>query len=198
MNMTEDPELKGKIQRIATLVEQLENSGDPHSRALTKELLESMMALHGAGLERILELASGSGEAGQSLIRQCARDELVSSLLLLYGLHPDDLRTRVNNALDKNKSFLQSHAAHAELLSIDDQGAVRVQLHHKPNGGCGSSAASVRSTLEAALQDAAPDASAILVQETGAEVAGFVSITQLQNGQPLAVPLSANPGQGSH
>ena len=116
----------------------------------------------------------------------------MSSLLLLYGLHPDDLRTRVEHALEKNKSCLESHAARAELISISNDGAVRVRLHHKPNGGCSSAANSLGSTLETVLQEAAPDATAIVVEETGAGVAGFVPVGQLQNGQPLSTSLVGN------
>ena len=119
------------------------------------------------------------------IIGKCGRDELVSSLLLLYGLHPDDLTTRVTSALAKSQSSLESHAARAELISIQDDGTVTVRLHLKPNGGCGSTAASVKLTLEAALQNAAPDAPSIVVEETGAAPAGFVSVAQLTSGQAL-------------
>jgi Fe-S cluster biogenesis protein NfuA len=184
--MTRDTALQKRMQRIAAIVEQLELAADPNARALAKELLESLMALHGAGLERILELARDAGEAGQTIIGKCGRDELVSSLLLLYGLHPDDLTTRVTSALEKSQSSLEAHAARAELISIQDDGTVTVRLHLKPNGGCGSTAASVKSTLEAALQNAAPDALSIIVEETGAAPAGFVSVAQLTSGQALA------------
>ena len=195
--MAQENELKGQIQRIATLVEQVESSADPHSRALVKDLLESIMALHGAGLERILEIAANSGAAGENLIQQCGHDDLVSSLLLLYGLHPDDLRTRIERALAKTKQFLDSHSAHAELVSVAAEGTVRVRLNLKPNGGCGSTTASIRSTLEAALQDAAPDAAAIVVEETGTTLAGFVPVGQLQNRQPLSASLLTNPARGN-
>jgi Fe-S cluster biogenesis protein NfuA len=190
--MAAETERKAQIQRIASLVERLESCGDPSLRALARELVESIMALHGAGLERILEIAASSGEVGEQLIQQCGCDELVSSLLLLYGLHPDDLRTRVEHALEKSNAFLESHAAHAELMSISNDGAVRVHLHHKPNGGCGSAWGSLRATLETALQDAAPEALAIIVDETGTGVAGFVPLGQLQNGQTLSDSLSGS------
>jgi hypothetical protein len=102
--MAPETALQKQIQRIGAMVEQLESTTDPHLRALAKELLESLMALHGAGLERILELASRAGEAGNAIIRDCGRDELVSSLLLLYGLHPDDLQTRVDAGPPLRKS----------------------------------------------------------------------------------------------
>ena len=190
--MAEETERKAQIQGIASLVEQLESCGDPNLCALARELVESIMALHGAGLERMLEMAASSGEPGEKLIEQCGRDELVSSLLLLYGLHPDDLRTRVECALEKSKVLLESHAAEVELISISDDGAVSVRLHHKQNGGCGSAAGSLRSTLESALQDAAPDATAIVVEEMGVVLAGFVPIGQLQNSQPLSVSVLGN------
>jgi Fe-S cluster biogenesis protein NfuA len=185
--MAEDKELQKRMQRIGEVVEQLESTIDPNARAMAKELLESLMALHGAALERILELASEAGEAGDTIIRKCGRDELVSSLLLLYGLHPEDLRTRVNRTLEKSKGYLESHAGSAELVSIGEDGTVTVRLAVKANG-CGSTVASVKSTLEAAIQDAAPDATSIVVEETGAGPtrSGFVSVAQLESGQAMA------------
>ncbi len=185
--MAQSKELQKRMQRIGEIVEQLESTADPHARAMAKELLESLMALHGAALERILELASEAGESGKDVIRKCGRDELVSSLLLLYGLHPEDLRTRVTRAMEKSKGYLESHASSAELVSIGGDGKVTVRLTAKANG-CGSTAASVKSTLEATIQDAAPDASSIFVEETGAGLtrSGFVSVAQLESGQAIA------------
>lgn len=181
--MTQDAAFRKRIQRIGEVVEQLELAADPHARTMAKELLESLMALHGAALERILELASQDGESGQMLIGKCGRDELVSSVLLLYGLHPEDLRTRVVHALEKSRSFLDSHTASAELISIGEDGTVRVRLEVK-SSGCGSSASLVKPTLEASIQDAAPDAASIVVEETGEALmrSGFVSVTQLASG----------------
>src|SRR5580704_17854525 len=93
--MAQDAAFQKQIQHIGELVEHLEAGSDPSARALAKEVLESLMALHGAALERILEIASEAGERGDAIIRECAVDELVSSVLLLYGLHPEGLQTRV-------------------------------------------------------------------------------------------------------
>jgi Fe-S cluster biogenesis protein NfuA len=186
--MAPDAALQKRIQRIGEIVEQLDSTADPNARDMAKELLESLMALHGAALERILELASHAGEAGETIIRKCGSDELVSSVLLLYGLHPEDLRSRVARALEKSRSYLESHAATAELVSVSDEGKVNVRLHLKSNG-CGSSAASVKSTLEAAIQNAAPDATSFVVEvsETGLTRSGFVSVEQLASGMAMAV-----------
>jgi Fe-S cluster biogenesis protein NfuA len=142
------------------------------------------------GLERILDLVAEAGETGEKIIRKCGRDEVVSGLLLLYGLHPEDLHSRVMYALAKTQPFLQSHSASAELVSIDDRGKVSVRVHLKV-GGCGSTAATVKSTLESAIQDAAPDATSIVVEDPAAALkqTGFVSLAQLQSSGAVA-PLS--------
>jgi Fe-S cluster biogenesis protein NfuA len=97
------------------------------------------------------------------------------------------MRTRVSAALEKSRGFLDLHSAQAELASISEDGAVTLRLHLKP-GGCGSTAATVKATLESAIQDAAPDAASILVQEAdnGAPRSGFVSVAQLANSQSMA------------
>ena len=195
--MARDTELQKKMQRIGEIVERLESATDPSVRAMAKELVESLMALHGAGLERILELTAEAGETGENIVRKCGRDELVSSLLLLYGLHPDDIPTRVANALEKTRPFLQSHSASAELISIGEDGRVAVRVHLKA-GGCGSTAATVKATVEAAIQDAAPDATSITVEDPAATLSqtGFVSLAQLQNSGSM-VALSGGRVEGS-
>ncbi|MGA7853442.1 MAG: NifU family protein [Candidatus Acidiferrales bacterium] len=195
--MAHDTDLQRKMQRIGEMVERLESATDPSVRAMARELVESLMALHGAGLERILELAAEAGEPGNGIIRKCGRDELVSSLLLLYGLHPDDMPTRVEQALEKTRPFLQSHSASAELVSIGDEGKVSVRLHLKA-GGCGSTAATVKATLEAAIQDAAPDATSVVVEDPAAALSqtGFVSLAQLQNSGSVAT-VSGGHAEGS-
>jgi Fe-S cluster biogenesis protein NfuA len=197
--MAQDAAFQKQIQQIGEMVERLESTADPNARAAAKELLASLMALNGAALERILGLASEAGEAGRSLIGKWGRDDLVGSVLLLYGLHPEDLQARVTRALDKTRGYLESHAAHAELISVGQDGVVTLRLHVKANGGCGSAAASVKAHLEVAVQDAAPDATSIVVQETGAALtqSGFVSVAQLTGGQAKAGLPAAAPGQRS-
>lgn len=188
--MAQDTELQKKMQRIGEMVERLESAADPNARAMARELVESLMALHGAGLARILDLMAEAGEMGEKIIRKCGRDEVVSGLLLLYGLHPEDLHSRVMYALAKTQPFLHSHSASAELVSIDDYGKVSVRVHLKV-GSCGSTAATVKSTLESAIQDAAPDATSIVVEHPAAALkqTGFVSLAQLQSSGAVA-PLS--------
>jgi Fe-S cluster biogenesis protein NfuA len=195
--MTLDTAIQQQMQRIGEIVEQLESNADPSTRAMAKELVEALMAMHGAALQQILELAADAGEPGETFIRKCGRDDLISSVLLLYGLHPENLRSRVTYALEKTRNALRAQSASAELLSVSDDGAVTVRLEVKSTG-CGSSAASVKATLEAALYNAAPDAMSIVINETDAAFSGsgFVSVSQLQSAQAMTATAGAPSRQG--
>jgi Fe-S cluster biogenesis protein NfuA len=195
--MTLDTAIQQHMQRIGEIVEQLESNADPSTRAMAKDLVEALMAMHGAALQQILELAADAGEPGETFIRKCGRDDLISSVLLLYGLHPENLRSRVTYALEKTRNALRAQSASAELLSVSDDGAVTVRLEVKSTG-CGSSAASVKATLEAALYNAAPDAMSIVINETDAAFSGsgFVSVSQLQSAQAMTATAGAPSRQG--
>ena len=120
------------------------------------------MDLNGAGLDRMLDMIRRAGEPARGLIDQFARDELIGSLLLLYGLHPVDLETRVRAALEKTRPYLRSHGGNVELVSVDESGAVRLRLQGSCHG-CPSSAMTLKLAIEQAIHDAAPDVTAISV-----------------------------------
>jgi Fe-S cluster biogenesis protein NfuA len=186
--MGQDIAFQKRIQRIGEIVEQLSISADPNTSAMTRELLESMMALHSSGLERMLEIAHETDEAGKVIIEKCGRDPLVSSLLILYGLHPEDLQSRVINAVESLGDYLHSHGAHVEITSNGDDGNVALRVHIR-TGGCSSTAAGVKSSVEVALQEAAPDARSVIVELTGDSEtqSGFVPLAELQNAPSLEV-----------
>ncbi len=52
------------MQRIGELVQEIESIGDPAARAAAKDLVQSLMDLHGAALEKALEIVAGAGEPG--------------------------------------------------------------------------------------------------------------------------------------
>ena len=102
-------------------------------------------------------------------IRRLAGDGLVSSLLVLHGLHPDDIETRVIHALGKTHG-------NAELLGVVE-GVVRVRL---TGSGCG-----LRDGVETALREAVPDAVEIIVEES-LPTNNFVPLSSLGNTVQIA------------
>ena len=147
------------MARIEELVGKVETLADPNARATARELIQALVELHGSGIERMLEVIVDANDAGLPLIDELAGDDIVASLLLLHGLHPLDLETRVIQALDNVRPFLQSHGGNVELLAVD-QGIVRLRLDGSCNG-CASSAQTLKLAIEEAIYDAAPDVSAL-------------------------------------
>jgi len=173
------PDFQQRLASIEELVHQIEAAADPALRSTAQELVQTVMDLHGAALERMIELTRGMGDAGENLIQKLGRDELVSSLLVLYGLHPQDLETRLAQALDKASSRLRARGGEVELLSIQD-GAVRLRLRLQANGhGCGSTAQALKEEVEAAVYQAAPDITSLVI-EGAEEKPGFVPLEMLQ------------------
>jgi Fe-S cluster biogenesis protein NfuA len=159
--MVQDKNFHQSIQRIEGLIQEVERYQDPAAKAHTREMVQAVLDLHGAGLEKMLEILAEAGEPGLALIDNLARDDLVSSLLLLYGLHPLDLETRVRQALDKVRPYLRSHGGNVELLSTEG-GVVRLRLQGSCDG-CPSSAVTMKSSIEEAIYEKAPDVAGIEV-----------------------------------
>jgi hypothetical protein len=124
------------------------------------------MELHGAGMERVLEVISRSGEASSGILESLSRDPLVGSLLILHGLHPVDLETRVQRALEGVPG--------TEIVALED-GLLRLSVRH------GSEAAA-----REALSAAAPDLTDVVVVD--AQRAGFVPLSALSINGAEALP----------
>lgn len=158
----EEKEFQQRTQRIEQLIHEIETMADPEVRAKAVELVQSLMDFHGAGLERMMEIVAAAGEPGYALFDNFAGDGIVSSMLLLYELHPLDLETRVMKALDKVRPYLGSHGGNVELLGVDS-GVVRLRLQGSCHG-CPSSAMTLKLAIEEAVYEAAPDVAALEVE----------------------------------
>lgn len=180
MSVTTD--FQERIARVEGLVQKLENSGDPASRSSARELIQSLMELHGAGLERILEIVADKGEPGIALIDSMGQDELVSSLLVLYGLHPEPFETRVLRALDKVRSVLREHGAGLEDLAIAESTV------HARISGAGSK--ELEKSVREALMECAPDATVVSIEGGKVRAGGsnFVPVASLLGSSVTVAP----------
>jgi Fe-S cluster biogenesis protein NfuA len=130
-------------------------SGGPVARDRAEELVRLVADLYGAGLERLLDLLHEHGALTDEVLDAVAADDLVAGLLLVHGLHPYDVDTRIERAL----------AGHdAELLEVTAGGVARLRMP----GGCASSSAVRRSAVEAAIEAVAPEVTAVEVEEPAA------------------------------
>ncbi len=187
-------EIARQIESIDGMVRALEKTTDPALRTRAQDLVQALMELHGSCLEQMLEIVRQAGEPGNSIVQKFGDDQLVRSLLLLYGLHPVDLQTRVLQALEKTRPYLRSHGGNVELVAIDDAGIVNLRLTGSCDG-CASSSANLKQAVEEAIYEAAPDVTGIEVpgvEATKTAPVAFVPLASLQGQNLLARP--ANPG----
>jgi Fe-S cluster biogenesis protein NfuA len=176
--MQDEKEFQIKVQRIGELVGRLEMIADPEARAGAKALVQLLLDLNAAGLERTLGIVANTGDAGQQIIDDLGRDSLVSSLLVLYGLHPLDLESRVALAVEKVRPRVSKGGGELELLGIEG-GVVRLNIRVTAHS-CGSTGKTLQTMVEDALYESAPDMNQLLIE--GLDVAGssgFVPVGKL-------------------
>ena len=135
-----------RIGKIESLIGDIEGISDDTVRENVRELVQALLDLHGAGLERMMDIVFESGQAGPAIIEQFGRDPLAGSLLLLHDLHPLNLEERVLQALVKVRPFLGSHGGNVELLSVSEEGVVRLRLEGSCHG-CPSSQITLKHTI---------------------------------------------------
>ena len=179
---TEDVRAIG--DRIEQLYEQLRVSTDPATFERAEELLRLVTELYGAGLVRVVELVRSEAP---ELLPVLVDDELLGSLMVVHDLHPDDLASRVEVALDSVRPFLHGHGGDVLLLELDAaRGAVHLQLLGSCDG-CPSSAVTLRTAVETAIAEAAPEIIVIDVEEPAADTGDAAVTTPVELGRRPAV-----------
>ncbi|MEL5954331.1 NifU family protein [Streptomyces sp. CLV115] len=153
-------------ERIDTLIA-ASGSGGAVARERSEELVRLVADFYGAGLERLLDLMHEQGRLDDGVLAALADDELVSCVLLVHGLHPYGVETRVERALESVRPYLGSHGGDVELLAVTDEGTVRLRLLGSCDG-CPSSSVTLRLAVQGAVEAAAPEITSIEV-ETAAE-----------------------------
>jgi hypothetical protein len=159
-------------ETIERLLADAELLPDPQARALARALAAAMVELLGSGMARVIDLG------GAELARRMADDELVGSLLVLAGMHPDPAAARAARALGAASSELGSIGAVVDGVDATSDG-VRVRLSAAL--GAAPDAARVRAMVEAIVVGRAPDCETVHVELAGAAVreAGFVPVDQV-------------------
>ena len=160
--MPEPQNLRAAGDRIEQALDELHATADPRTINLAEEILRLVTELYGAGFSRVVELAAA---LSPGLMEALVEDELVASLLLVHGLHPESLDNRLEAALTSVRPFLAQHGGDVELLGIDeDLGAEKLRLLGSCDG-CPSSASTLRGAVEVAIVEAAPEIVRIVVEE---------------------------------
>jgi Fe-S cluster biogenesis protein NfuA/nitrite reductase/ring-hydroxylating ferredoxin subunit len=161
--------LNQRGKRIQELIEQIETLPDPAARGLMQECMQSVLGFYGDGLARVLEVVQEAGADGEKVFQSLIGDETVRGLLLIHGLHPVDLETRLRQALDKVRPYMESHGGNVELIRLEnDYAQLRLEGHCKT---CPSSAVTLELAVRQAIEEACPDLQ-------GFDVEGMPEVTE--------------------
>jgi Fe-S cluster biogenesis protein NfuA len=155
-------EHRRQAERIEALIQEVATFSDPHARATTEELVRALLDMYGEGLASILELTVQNAASGHALIETFANDDLVGSLLLLHGLHPLDIETRITRALVEARPYLKSHGGNVELVKVEE-GIAYLRLEGSCHS-CPSSTITLKLAIEEAIYQAAPDLDGLKVE----------------------------------
>jgi Fe-S cluster biogenesis protein NfuA len=166
--LLDESQARERVRLVEGRLAELEALPDRVAQSVAFGAVQALLDLYGAGLARILDLAP---EIGPRL----AQDELVAHLLLLHGLHPVDLTSRVESALESVRPYLATHAGDVELVSVTD-GVAYLRLRGTCHG-CPSSTATLKQAIEEAIFKAAPDLER--VEAEGVAAPNLISLEDL-------------------
>lgn len=184
--------LRAAGDRIEALVD-ASASGGAIARERAEELVRLVADLYGAGLERMLDLLFDLGRLDDEALAALAGDELVSSLLLVHGLHPYDVTTRVENALESVRPYLGTHGGDVELLEVTGEGVVRLRLLGSCDG-CPSSSVTLSLAVEGAVEAAAPEISSIEVETSDSDEGSSGPLISVDSLRSRLGPADPDPG----
>jgi Fe-S cluster biogenesis protein NfuA len=177
--------LRATGDRIEQMLDELQASADPRTFDQAAELLHLVAELYGGGLARIVELVS---EQAPGVMDALTGDELVASLLVVHGLHPEAVARRVEGALAQVRPLLAAHGGDVELLGIDEAaGAVQLRLLGSCDG-CPSSSITLQLAVESAIVAAAPEIIRIDVDQPSQPAPGVpvaIGVKPVDESKPL-------------
>jgi hypothetical protein len=166
------------IDKIEELVRRADSLSDREARGIAVDLLQAVLDLHGAALERMMEIAVESGPVGETIIEKIAQDDLTSSVLMLHDLHPYDLETRIERAIRKLHDVFVSLGAKLTLLAIEN-GTVRLHFDSARTW----TGAPVKVSVEKAIFQAAPEIVDVVIEGLREPPdANFVPLSNLVTG----------------
>lgn len=173
------------MERVQRLSAEVDRIADPAARESAQELLAAVMDLYGEGLQRIVGALDEAGEAGEPIRGALSDDGVVASLMLIHDLYPVALETRVHEALEGVRPYMESHGGNVTLLSLE-QGVARLKLEGSCDG-CPASASTLELAIKQALEEAAPDLAGLEVEGIAEGSPAGLRADEATSGTPLPV-----------
>jgi Fe-S cluster biogenesis protein NfuA len=137
------------LERMGTLIDQLQNHPDEQVRTQVFELLDWMEAYHRESIHRLINLLPPEA------LEEAQRDPLLLPMLEAYEVIGADQEEAdplplVEEALQQVRPYIHSHGGEMELLSVEE-GVVRLRLMGSCDG-CPSSVITLTQGVEEAIR----------------------------------------------
>jgi len=175
-------DLRSLGARLEQLLASLKSSLSGTQYSQVEAALRVVTDLYGAGLERMVAISAASSEGGDALLRRFGTDDLVASLLVVHGLHPESTASRLNAAL---RVFQAKKGGQYVLVSLDEeQDRAVVKVVPAVGGAKEGVEEKLREELARALASAVPELDVTL------EVDWSQQGHQREDKIPLRVPVS--------
>jgi len=143
--LIDEQQLRAESHEMDHLIGEIHDLVDPAAWQRIQRVMRCTVELYGQALRHALDHARAAGVEPGQFDALIGHDELLASLLVLHGLHPQSTEDRVRQAL----RILCEHAGgNATLLEIDD-GYARISTTHDP------------ALIQSALRAAAPELSGV-------------------------------------
>lgn len=161
--MSGDEDIDRSVRRLEQLIGALDDHPDPTASEPARELVALVLDLHGIGLAKLMAIVARA-PGGDSIMARLVDDDQVRAMLLLHGLHPEDMESRVRKAVERLKPHLAVHGLRLEVIAIE-RGAVRLSIR-SDHGGLPKAALmmTLPEEIENAIMEAAPDAEDVSIE----------------------------------
>jgi hypothetical protein len=162
-----------EAMRLQELLARFEALGDPAARAAVQDLVQVVINLHGRGLSDLLAIVQDAGsQPADTLLARFTANPAVRGMLLLHGLHPEDVATRASKAVERLRPHLGVHGVRADLIGVEDD-VVRVRVTASGQKHQRLSAIELQREIENTVLEMTPDAADLIIE--GLETAGGAS-----------------------
>ena len=169
-------------ERIEALLNESVRCADPATMARVEELVEQLVEpLRLRPHSRHVALLRDANALTEPLRRSLGDDPLLSALLTLHGLHPDESWSSASSRRSSGYARTSPRTPAASCSSGSTTSVWRTCAWKGSCDGCGSSAATVRELIERAIQEAAPEMVRVDVEATvAAKVESAQRLVQLR------------------
>lgn len=126
------------------------------ARERAEELVRTIAAMYGDGIERILTVAHEElGDRSDAFFARLCDDKNVESLLCLHGLHPIPIEDRIEAAMLSVLPYIKSHKGNMKLSRVEGD-VVYLRLEGSCDG-CPASALTLQQSVERAILERVPE-----------------------------------------